>query len=86
MVKRLTLKSIYDVITERGKYKVLLSYLKNTTIGQPRYEAIIIAMDINGQLNGLHNAVYRFTGHYLGDYGECEWIVKHYEEEIKSGN
>lgn len=84
MIKRLNSKSIYDVITERGTYKVLLSPLKNTSSGQPRFEATIIAMNINGEPNGLYNAVYKFTGHYLGDYGECEWIVKHYEEEIKS--
>lgn len=83
MIKRLNSKSIYNVTTERGEYKVILTPLKNTTSGQPRFEAIVIVMRVGEETGGFYNAVYRFGGHYLGEAGEAEWIVNEYEKGLK---
>lgn len=83
MLKRLNQKSIYNVSTERGEYKVILTPLKNTNSGQPRFEAIVIVMSVGKEKGGLYNAVYRFGGHYLGEAGEAEWIVREYEKGLE---
>ncbi len=76
MVKRLT---NVDVI-EFSNYIVLLERIKNTSSGAPRYEATII---YNGPDRGMNRGghKYRFTGHYLGERQEAEYILNEYLKE-----
>lgn len=75
-MRRITSESAYEVITEKGKYLVVLEGLKNDVVGNRRFKARIINLD-----HITYAIVYRFEGHHLGEKGECEWIVKQYEKE-----
>lgn len=77
-MRRNTMESAYEVITEKGKYLVVLEGLKNDVNGNRRFKARIINLD-----HITYAVVYTFKGHYLGEKGECEWIVKQYEMEDK---
>lgn len=81
MAKRRNQIDVYKINTQRNNYIVALEGLKNDINGNRRFKAtIIVDSDMN---QWLWNAVYTFTGHHLGEKGECEWIVDHYEKEIE---
>lgn len=84
MIKRKNQVSVYDValfgveahvVDHSDAYKVVLEHLTNTSSGCPRYRAIII-------LANNFNAVYEFTGHYLSEKQEVEFIVGEYLKEV----
>ena len=81
MMKRLFNEYGYLVRTDNGEYLVLYNRLKNTASGCPRYEFRIIRLTHNKN-EWCCAAVYRNNGHYCGDKGECERIVKMYEKEL----
>ena len=82
MVKRQYQIDAFQISTEKGNYIVTLEYLKNDTNGTPRYKAVIIFPEQNE--NSFYNAVYTFSGHYLGRFAEAKWIVEYYEKEIEN--
>jgi hypothetical protein len=75
--KRNTNPTTYVVNGDKSDYLVTLERLKNTTNGNPRFKATIV--DLNSYC--YHTVSYTFNGHYCGDFGECEWIVKHHENQ-----
>lgn len=79
MVRRRDNKVIYRV-NSKAHYLVTLTRLENN-YGNPRYEATIIDLD-NSDVY-IPSPTLRFTGHYMGDAGEAEWIVKYYENKIR---
>jgi len=84
-MRRLNNGSTYKVQTKRGVYAVVLERLKNGNYGQPRFKAHVITLEVFGDTiptNYLFTRVYTFTGHYMNDEGEAEWIVARVEEEI----
>ena len=70
MLKRL---NNVDVI-EFAEYLVVLESIKNAPSGAPRYEATVIYI---GQERGINRSgyKYRFTGHYLSERQEAEYIL-----------
>ena len=82
MVKRQYQIDAFQISTEKRNYIVTLEHLKNDTNGAPRYKAVIIFPEQNE--NSFYNAVYTFSGHYLGRFAEAKWIVEYYEKEIKN--
>ena len=66
--------------TEKREYIVTLEPLRNDTNGNPRFQAVIVFYEPDKRINSYYNAVYKFTGHYLGRRGEAEWITKYHEE------
>ena len=81
MIKRQYQIDAFQISTEKRNYIVTLEHLKNDTNGTPRYKAVIIFPEQNE--NSFYNAVYTFSGHYLGRFGEAKWIVEYYEKEIE---
>lgn len=59
-----------------GNYIVTLESLKNTPSGNPRYKAVIVFEPYKE--GSRYNAVYTFTGHYMGEQKEAEWILDKY--------
>ena len=82
MVKRQYQIDAFRISTENRNYTVTLEHLKNDTNGTPRYKAVIIFPEQNE--NSFYNAVYTFSGHYLGRFAEAKWIVEYYEKEIEN--
>ena len=82
MVKRQYQIDAFQISTEKRNYIVTLEHLKNDTNGTPRYKAVIIFPEQNE--NSFYNAVYTFSGHYLGRFAEAKWIVEYYEKEIEN--
>lgn len=76
MTKRLT---NVDVI-EFANYIVLLERITNTSSGAPRYEATIIYI---GPDRGMDRSgyKYKFTGHYLSERQEAEYILNEHLKE-----
>jgi hypothetical protein len=81
MVKRHDQINVFNIATERRSYIVALERLNNGINGNPRYKAVIIFPEEDTK--SMYNAVYTFSGHYYGEYGEAEYIVKIYEEQNK---
>lgn len=73
MVKRL---NNVDVV-EFAEYLIVLQHINNTASGAPRYEATIV---YNGKDKGMNRSgyKYRFTGHYLSERQEAEYILGEY--------
>lgn len=69
-------RATYRVTTTKH-WLVTLERLHNTYSGNPRFEATLINLDNDDVYIG--SFVYRFTGHYMDERGEAEWIVKHHE-------
>ena len=69
-------RATYRVTTTRH-WLVTLERLANTYSGNPRFEATLINLDNDDVFIG--SFVYRFTGHYMDERAEAEWIVKHHE-------
>lgn len=89
MLKRKNQKSVYQITGEHGAYIVVIEHLRNTACGCPRFSAVIIKLEENqeGKLkftdgDSLYNAVYNFTGHYLSERSEAEWILSRFEKEV----
>ena len=82
MIKRQYQIDAFRISTEKRNYTVTLEHLKNDTNGTPRYKAVIIFPEQNE--NSFYNAVYTFSGHYLGRFAEAKWIVEYYEKEIEN--
>lgn len=82
MIRQRDTRSTY-VIRLNHVYYVTLQRLENNYNGNPRYEATIINTDAAID-NYILSRVYRFTGHFLGDNNEAEWIAKYHESKIKS--
>ena len=75
MKPKMQIVSTFQVDGKLGNYLVTLERLKNTNMGTPRFKATIV--DLNSYC--FATCQYTFHGHYLGDDGEAEWIVNHYE-------
>ena len=82
MIKRQYQIDAFQISTEKRNYIVTLEHLKNDVNGNPIYKAVIIFPEQNEK--SFYNAVYTFTGHYLGRLGEANWIVEYYEKEIEN--
>lgn len=82
MTKRKNQIDAFKVKTNRGNHIVTLEHLKNDRNGNPRYKAVIIFTEAEEEKE-YYNAVYTFTGHYLGRFEEAKWIVNYYEKEIE---
>ena len=80
MTKRQYQIDAFQIKTNRGNHIVTLEHLKNDRNGNPRYKAVIIFTE--EETKEYYNAVYSFTGHYLGRFEEAKWIVNYYEKEI----
>lgn len=76
MTTRRDNKATYRVTTT-NHWLVILERLHNTYCGNPRFEATLI--NIDGESDYISSFVYRFTGHYMDEQSEAEWIVKHHE-------
>ena len=77
--------STFEITTDRARYAVDLEHLKNTKYGCPRYQALIIVLEVFGQPRNpgsFYSVLYRFNGSYLGDRSEAEKAVNAYENEI----
>lgn len=81
MTKRIDNKATYKVTTNKGVYFVTLTHLKNDINGGLRYEANIIKNTATGNDNYMTTFCYRFTGHYMGDAGEANWVVNYHENK-----
>ena len=66
-------------IKSRKNYLVTIQHLKNTYMGESRYEATIINVDIQGTYIG--SFVYRFTGHNMSEIDEARFIVNYHESK-----
>ena len=65
------------IIEKEGKkHLVTLERLKNDVNGNPRYKAVISFLEDG--ITSLYNAVYTFSGHYMGAKDEALWIVEYY--------
>ena len=85
MTKRQNQIDVFRINNAEREYIVTLECLKNDVNGNPRYKAVICFIDAE-PAKSFYNAVYTFTGHYLGHYGEAQWIVEYYEKETKAHN
>ena len=67
MIKRLPNVEVFEF----ANYKVLLERIKNSSSGNPRFEATIISksQDVNTC------ARFRFSGHYTSEREEAEFIL-----------
>lgn len=81
-MKRLINRTAYNlqVGAEKKRYIVTLQRLHNTKEGAPRFEAVIIDTEDKGSTSC---PVYRFRGHYMGEYDEAAYILNCYLEGIK---
>lgn len=59
-------------------YIITLESLKNTVNGNPRFKAVIIALE-DGTTN-YYNAVYTFHGHYMNRAQEAAWILDYHKK------
>ena len=84
MTKRQNQIDVFQINIESRDYIVTLEHLKNDVNGNSRYKAVIVFIEPSQKQ--FYNAVYTFTGHYLGHYGEARWIVEYYEKEAKMHN
>lgn len=89
MIKRLNMINVFKIKRNNKLYIVSLESLKNTPSGTPRYKAIIgvdndYDLDLNSSGISLFNAVYTFTGHYLNEKDEANWILDEYLKEVNN--
>ena len=88
MIRQRDNVSIYKIVSQdTGKqYYVELLRLQNNYYGNPRFEAHIISIEHIEKYNYCGAWVYRFTGHYCGDQGECDFIVAYHEKKISKAH
>ena len=65
------------------KYSVTLIRLKNTYAGNPRFKAILTNLDQLENYDYAGSHVYTFTGHYMDDVGEANFIVEHHLKKME---
>lgn len=84
MIRQKDNEAIYKVTSDTTgvKYYVELMRLQNNYYGNPRFEAHILNTELIEKLNSTCACVYRFTGHFCGDYEECKFIVAYHEKKI----
>ena len=82
MVRQKDNVSIYKVTTEKRNYYVELIRLQNNYYGTPRFEAHLIRTDMVEQFKYCGAHVYSFTGHYMDEIEEANWIVQYHEKKI----
>ena len=77
-ISRLDNRSTYEVRTEEARYAVTLTRLKNDVNGNPKFEANIILLEMNGikYCEYFLTACYRFAGHFLSEKDEAKWVVQ----------
>lgn len=74
MTKRFDNKNTYLVERNGRKYAVTLSRVNNDVNGNPLFEALIT--DLEAIASGYSTTyTYHFSGHYMDNQGEAEWIV-----------
>lgn len=56
---------------------VILENIKNTRDGNPRFRAIVV------DINTLENHIIKFTGHYMTNQGEAQWIYDNLKNFLK---
>ena len=78
MVRRRDNRGSYRV-NSKHHYIVTMVRLENNYYGNPRWEATIINLDNIETF--IYAPVYRFTGHYMNEQHEAEWIVNYYENK-----
>ena len=80
-MKKLTSKSLntFQINTESGNYLITLERIKNTVNGAPRFSAAII--DLNSYCLATYQ--YTFTGHYMSEHDEAQWIAERHEKETE---
>jgi len=81
MTRRKNNVSSYKITGVNGEYIVTLEGLKNDYNGNPRYKATLICL--GSGTDCFYSPVYTFTGHFCGELGECENIVKYHENNNK---
>lgn len=82
MVKRKTNRTTYLIRREGVAYAVTLTHIRNNVYGNPRFEAVVTRLDgLNGSAGLACSYVYTFTGHYMDDQMEADWIAKRHHEE-----
>ena len=84
MVRQRDNVAVYKVISKNtgAKYYVELLRLDNNYYGNPRYEAHIIRVDFLEECDYCGAHVFRFTGHYMSEQDECDWIVDYFEKKL----
>ena len=75
MIKTLNSKSAYKVVNGSHIYLVILTRLKNTYEGNPRFEAQVIHILDNNIPDYLNVRTFRFKGHYYNDYQEANYLI-----------
>ena len=80
-MRKLKSKSLntFQINTEAGNYFVSLERIKNTVNGCPRFQATII--DLNSYCLATYQ--YTFTGHYMSEHDEAQWIAERHEKEAE---
>ena len=74
MTKRLPNATYYDVRSENGNdYGVTIERVQNDRNGNPRFKAGLIIARCNLVM------YYTFTGHYMKERDEAQWIVDYHE-------
>lgn len=82
MVKRKTNRTTYLTHCEGVAYAVTLTRIRNDVCGNPRFEAVVTRLEsLNGRAGLACSYVYAFTGHYMDDQMEADWIAKRHHEE-----
>jgi hypothetical protein len=78
-MRKLRSKSLntFQINTTSGNYLVTLERIKNTTSGNPRFEATII--DLNSYCFATYK--YTFQGHFMSENDEAQWIAERHEKE-----
>ena len=81
-MKRLTTYTTHLLAHEGRPYIVTLTRIHNDVNGNPRFEAVITNHDVMLS-DGYANAYrYRFTGHYMAERQEAEWILARHMEGV----
>lgn len=81
--KRKDSQAAYKIVLQDAAYTVIMERLKNTHAGALRFRALIIPIN-TAEFNAV--AVYNFTGHYLCEKQEAEFIARyHHIGAIKGG-
>ena len=84
MVRQKDNTSIYKVVspTTNNHYYVELIRLQNNYFGSSRFEAHIISIEHIEKYDYCGAWVYRFTGHFMDDKQECDFIVAYHEKKV----
>lgn len=79
---------IYKVVSSftNNHYYVELLRLQNNYYGNPRFEAHIISLEHIEKYGYCGAWVYRFTGHFISEQAECDFIVGYHEKKILKGH